>query len=83
MKGSKFGPTNFPRRRRGSNPGPLAQEASVLTTRLPRSVFKTVICLQNSPLYGVVKHQTEQNKWSLKEMVVAMGLKPTNVFHLD
>ena len=31
-----FGPTNFPRRWRGSNPGPLAQEASALTTRLPR-----------------------------------------------
>ena len=35
-KRSVFGPTNFPRRRRGSNPGPLAQEASALTTRLPR-----------------------------------------------
>ena len=33
---TKFGPTNFPRRRRGSNPGPLAQEANALTTRLPR-----------------------------------------------
>ena len=33
MKGSVFGPTNFPRRWRGSNPGPLAQEASALTTR--------------------------------------------------
>ena len=31
-KGSLFGPTNFPRRRRGSNTGPLAQEASALTT---------------------------------------------------
>ena len=32
-----FGPTKtFPRRRRGSNPGPPAQEASALTTRLPR-----------------------------------------------
>ena len=35
-KGSVFGPTNVPRRRQGSNPGPLAQEASALTTRLPR-----------------------------------------------
>ena len=35
-KGSKFGPTNFPRCRRGSNPGPLAQEVSALTTWLPR-----------------------------------------------
>ena len=33
-KGSVFGPTNFPRRRRGSNLGPLAQEASALTTQL-------------------------------------------------
>ena len=32
-KGSVFGPTNFPRRRRGSNLGPLAQEASALTSR--------------------------------------------------
>ena len=38
-----FGPTNFPRRRRGSNPGPLAQEASALTTRLPRF---TILMLQ-------------------------------------
>ena len=35
-KGSKLEPTNFPRRWRGSNPGPLAQEASALTTRLSR-----------------------------------------------
>ena len=40
-KGSVFGPTSFPRRRRGSNPGPPAQEASALTTRLPR--FKDTI----------------------------------------
>ena len=39
MKGSVFGPTNFPLRRRGSNPGPLAQEASALTTRLPRDIL--------------------------------------------
>ena len=37
-KSSKFGQTNFPRRWRGSNPGPLAQEASARTTRLPRSL---------------------------------------------
>ena len=35
-KGSVSGPTKFPRRRQGSNPGPLAQEASALTTLLPR-----------------------------------------------
>ena len=38
-----FGPTNFPRRRRGSNPGPLAQEASALTTRLPRFHVKDAL----------------------------------------
>ena len=38
-----FGLTNFPHRQRGSNPGPLAQEASALTTRLPR-FDQTVLC---------------------------------------
>ena len=38
-----FGPTNFPRRRRRLNPGPLAQEASALTTRLPRFINPAVI----------------------------------------
>ena len=33
-KGSVFGPQNFPHRRRGLNPGPLAPEASALTTEL-------------------------------------------------
>ena len=33
---SVFGLRNFPRRERGSNLGPLAPEASALTTELPR-----------------------------------------------
>ena len=33
---SVFGLQNFPRRERGSNLGPLAPEASALTTELPR-----------------------------------------------
>ena len=37
-KGSKFGPTNFPRRRRGSNPGPLAQE-TLCMMKLPSLSF--------------------------------------------
>ena len=44
-KGSVLGPTNFPHRGRGSNPGPLAQEASALTTQLPRfRDFMIIFC---------------------------------------
>ena len=36
MKSRVFGPPNFPRSRGGSNPGPLAPEASAMTTGLLR-----------------------------------------------
>ena len=55
MKGSVFRPTNFSRHRQGLNPGPLAQEASVLTTRLLASRYLAtfwykVYRLRSSPL---------------------------------
>ena len=36
---SVFGRRNFPRRERGSNLGPIAPEASALTTELPRLIL--------------------------------------------
>ena len=40
-KGSVFGPTIFPRRRQGSNPGPLAQEANLSATSRKRGMLKS------------------------------------------
>ena len=40
-KGSR--PPNNPRRRRGSNPGPLAPEAGVLTTEVPRFLIGLIL----------------------------------------
>ena len=39
MKRSVFGHQTFPRLPQGSNPVPLAPEASTLTTKLPRFIF--------------------------------------------
>ena len=44
-KRSVFGPPNFPRCRRGSYPGPLAPEASALTTELLRLDLYSLIGL--------------------------------------
>ena len=44
-RGSVSGDNKFPRREQGSNLGPLAPEASALTSELPRS-FKLVDYLQ-------------------------------------
>ena len=63
--GSVLRPTNFPRRQRGSNQGPLAQEASALTTQLPWFPFSIIFILVSQYLLKMWTYLGDSSRISI------------------